>query len=115
MEDFLLEGKLNPKLEPTRSGFLKIFSAWLLEQDLPFNTGEAPGLHRLFKYLEIRFLLPTDTAVRNTLAKIFIELHATVVEELSVSDQLETDVLLTGVADIMYTSAGSQVQNIVLT
>jgi hypothetical protein len=44
MEDFLLEGKLNPEIEPTRVGFLKIFAAWLLEEDLPFTTGESPGI-----------------------------------------------------------------------
>ena len=84
MEEFLLEGKLNPKVEPTRTGFLKLFAGWLLEQDLPFTTGEAPGLKRLFEYLEIKYQLPSDTSVRNTLAHIFASLHATVVEELSV-------------------------------
>lgn len=84
MEGFLREGKLNPKIEPTRKGFLQIFSAWLLEEDLPWTTGESPGLARLFKYLQVRFPLPSDTTVRNTLAHIFSTLHATVVEELAV-------------------------------
>jgi hypothetical protein len=84
MEDFLLEGKLNPKIEPSRAGFLKIFAAWLLEEDLPFTTGEAPGIKRLFEYLHVKYQLPSDTTVRNQLAHIFTSLHATVVEELSV-------------------------------
>lgn len=87
MEEFLLEGKLNPKIEPTQAGFMKLFASWLLEEDLPFTTGEAPGLKRLFEYLEVKYQLPTDTAVRNTLAHIFATLHATVIEELSVSPQ----------------------------
>lgn len=85
MADFIEKGRLNPSIEPTRKGFLKVFSAWLLEDDLPWTTGESPGLARLFEYLKVRVTLPTDTTVRNTLAKIFAELHATVVEELVVS------------------------------
>jgi hypothetical protein len=90
MEDFLAEGKLNPKQEPTRAGFLKIFSAWLLEEDLPWTTGEAPSLVRLFKYLQIKFMLPTDTTVRNTVAKLFADMHAEVVKTLTVSSLLGT-------------------------
>lgn len=84
MEDFVAEGALNPKLDPTRQGFLRVFAAWILEEDLPWNTGEAPRLKQLFEYLQIRFQLPTDTTVRNTLAKIFADLHAEVVKELAV-------------------------------
>lgn len=84
MEDFITDGKLNPKLELTRKGFLNLFAAWLLEKDLPFMTGEAPGLVRLFQYLQINYQLPTDTTVCNTLTHIFTSLHATVVEELAV-------------------------------
>jgi hypothetical protein len=84
MEAYLLEGKLNPKIEPTRAGFLKLFAGWLLEEDLPFTTGEAPGLKRLFAYLDVKYQLPSDTTVRKTLAHVFASLHATVVEELSV-------------------------------
>jgi len=85
MENMLLEGKLNPKIESTQKGFLKVFAAWLLEEDLPFTMGEAPGLKRLFHYLDIKYQLPSDTTVRNQLAHIFASLHSTVVEELSVS------------------------------
>ena len=84
MDKFLLNSKLNPKLEPTWKGFLAIFSAWLLEEDLPFTVGEAPGLARLFEYVDVPFGLPSDTTVCNELAKIFSAPHATVVEELLV-------------------------------
>jgi hypothetical protein len=84
MEDYLAERKLNPKTYPTKAGFLRHFAAWLIEEDLPFTTGEAPGLHRLFKYLEITYQLPSDTTVRNVLARIYAELHGEVVRELSV-------------------------------
>jgi len=85
MEEFLLEGKLNPKIELTHAGFLKLFATWTLEQDLLFTTGEVHSLKTLFQYLEVMYQLPTDTTVHNTLAHIFASLHATVVEELSVS------------------------------
>ncbi len=85
MADMLKEGKLNPKIEPSRAGFLRVFAAWILDDDLPFTTGETLSIKRLFDYLHIKFQLPSDTTVRNTLAKIFITLHGTVVEELSVS------------------------------
>jgi hypothetical protein len=85
MEDYLAEGKLNPKMFPTKAGFLKHFAAWLIEEDLPFTTGEAPGLLRLFKYVDVTYQLPSDTTVRNVLTKIYAELHGEVVRELSVS------------------------------
>ena len=85
MEEFLVKGRLHPKLDPTKRGFLRHFAAWLIEEDLPFTTGESHGIKRLFKYLNISFQLPSDTTVRNALAKIYIELHAEVVRELSVS------------------------------
>ncbi|KAJ6611141.1 hypothetical protein B0H10DRAFT_1656023, partial [Mycena sp. CBHHK59/15] len=55
-------------------GFLKVFSAWILEDDLPFTTGETVGIRRLFKYMQSKFLLPSDTTVRNMLAHIFQEM-----------------------------------------
>jgi hypothetical protein len=85
MEEFLENGRLNPKLYPMKKGFLKHFAAWLIEEDLPFTTGESYGIQRLFKYLDVTFQLPSDTTVRNALAKIYIELHGEVVRELSVS------------------------------
>jgi hypothetical protein len=81
---YLKEGELNPAIEPTQKGFLRLFSAWILDESLPWTTGEAPSLHILFKYLKIRFILPSDTTVRNQLAKIFAELHAKVVRTFTV-------------------------------
>ena len=85
MEDFMLEGKLNPKIKPTCTGFLRIFAAWLLEEDLLFTTGESPGIKWLFEYLQVKYQLPSDTTIHNQLDHIFATLHATFVEELSVS------------------------------
>ena len=52
---------------------------------LPWTAGEAPLFVVLFKYLKVKFLLPSDTAVRNQLTRIFAELHGKVVRELHVS------------------------------
>ncbi|HEV7735972.1 MAG TPA: hypothetical protein VGO47_01185 [Chlamydiales bacterium] len=84
MKEFILRGKSNPKIVPTQEGFIRHFCAWLLEEDLPFTTGEAPGLIRLFKYLEITRQLPTDTTVRNTLAMLYADARETVVKEIAV-------------------------------
>ncbi|RXW12861.1 hypothetical protein EST38_g12992, partial [Candolleomyces aberdarensis] len=83
MSKFLLEGKLNPASAPSQTGFRRIFAAWILDDDLPWTTGESPMLANLFKYLKVSFVLPSDTAVRNELCKIFAELHKKVVEELA--------------------------------
>ncbi|KAJ7021826.1 hypothetical protein C8F04DRAFT_972208, partial [Mycena alexandri] len=61
MEDFLRDGKLNPASNPTQAGFNKVFAAWIIEDDLPFTTGETGGIHRLFCYMQSRFQLPSDT------------------------------------------------------
>lgn len=87
MKDYIAEGLLNPAKFPTKAGFLKHFAAWIIEDDLPFTTGESPGIAHLFKYLQVSHQLPTDTTVRNTLAKIYVELHREVVKELNVCDQ----------------------------
>ncbi|KAJ7933498.1 hypothetical protein B0H13DRAFT_1502257, partial [Mycena leptocephala] len=63
MDDFLVEGKLNPVINSTQGNFLKIFAAWIIEEDLPFTTGETPGIERLFAFLRTRYLLPSDTSV----------------------------------------------------
>ncbi|KAJ7314886.1 hypothetical protein DFH08DRAFT_972280 [Mycena albidolilacea] len=57
MADFLVDGN-----------FYKIFAVWIIEDDLAFTTGETPGIEHLFAFLRARFLLPSDTTVRNTLA-----------------------------------------------
>lgn len=84
MDDFLREGELHPEHIPNQKGFLKVFAAWIIEDDLAFATGETPGIHRLFEYMKSRFVLPTDTTVRNTLFKIFQELYDKVKNELKV-------------------------------
>lgn len=84
MEDYLREGALNPALDPTQKGFYCVFAAWILEDDLAFTTGESEGLNRLFKYMKVQFKLPSDTTVRNTLARIFSGLYDKVKAELQV-------------------------------
>ncbi|KAJ7435174.1 hypothetical protein FB451DRAFT_1062778, partial [Mycena latifolia] len=66
MEEFLVEGKLNPVINSTQSNFLKIFSAWIIEDDLAFSTGETDGIQRLFHFLHTRYHLPSDTTAINT-------------------------------------------------
>ncbi|KAJ7109008.1 hypothetical protein C8R43DRAFT_905090, partial [Mycena crocata] len=61
MEGFLVDGKLNPAINTTQKNFLKIFSAWIVEDDLPWSTGETPGINRLFEFLHTRYQLPSDT------------------------------------------------------
>ena len=84
MEAFLKEGELNPGIVATYSGFLRIFSVWIIDESLPWTTGEAPTLQMLFKYLKITYQLPSDTTVRKQLVHIFEELHRKVVREFTV-------------------------------
>ncbi|KAF5332340.1 hypothetical protein D9758_017443 [Tetrapyrgos nigripes] len=83
MEEFLEAGRENPGREPTYQGFLEVFSAWILEDDLAFTTGESSACKRVFDYLKIKFRLPSDTTVRKTLDSIVESLHSTVVREIS--------------------------------
>ncbi|KAJ3513785.1 hypothetical protein NLJ89_g2755 [Agrocybe chaxingu] len=83
MRKFLKDGELNPEIIPTQKGFLRLFSAWILDESLPWTIGEAPSLAILFKYLRTKFYLPSDTTVRNQLAQIFAELHGKVVCEMT--------------------------------
>lgn len=85
MASYLAEGELNPAVVATQKGFYRMFAAWILDESLPWTTGEAPSLAMLFRYLKVQFQLPTDTTVRNYLEIIFAELHAKVVREFSVS------------------------------
>lgn len=85
MADWLKGGELDPEVAVTQKGFLRIFSAWILDESLPWTTGEAPTLRLLFQYMRVSFQLPSDTTVRNQLAKIFAELHGKVVRKFSVS------------------------------
>ncbi|KAJ6612081.1 hypothetical protein B0H10DRAFT_1711809, partial [Mycena sp. CBHHK59/15] len=50
-------------------------AAWIIEDDLPFTTGETPGIRRLFAFLQTRYILPSDTTVRNTLAAMYIDMY----------------------------------------
>ena len=84
MASYLKDGELNPAIRLTQKGFLHLFSAWILDESLPWTTGEALSLHILFKYLKIKFILLSETTVCNQLAKIFAELHAKVVRTFMV-------------------------------
>lgn len=84
MGDFLKAGILNPELTHTQAGFYKVFSAWILEDDLAFSMGETVRIHCLLAYMESCFLLPSDTTVRNTLTKIYTKLYHDIKEELKV-------------------------------
>jgi hypothetical protein len=85
LSSYLKDGELNPAIIPDQSGFYRIFSAWVLDESLPWTTGEAKMLNKLFRYIKCDFSLPTDTTVRNYLEKIFTELNTKVVRELTVS------------------------------
>ncbi|KAH9855327.1 hypothetical protein C2E23DRAFT_724823, partial [Lenzites betulinus] len=61
MAAYIKEGVLNPALEPTKKGFHRVFAAWILDDNLPFTAGESPSLARVFKYLKVNFMLPSDT------------------------------------------------------
>lgn len=84
MEDFIIDGHLNPIINSTQSNFLKIFAAWIVEDDLAFTTGETEGINRLFHFLHTRYQLPSDTTVRNTLAEMYIDMYKLVKSELAV-------------------------------
>lgn len=61
MAGYLKAGELNPAVMATQKGFLQLFSAWILDESLPWTTGKAPSLDLLFKYLKVKFILPSDT------------------------------------------------------
>ncbi|KAJ7721351.1 hypothetical protein DFH07DRAFT_760491 [Mycena maculata] len=72
MDEFLRDGQLNPAKVRTQRGFLKVFTAWLVEDDLPFTTGETGGIQRL---------------VRNTLARIYTEMFDKLKADLKAIDK----------------------------
>ncbi|KAJ6625138.1 hypothetical protein B0H10DRAFT_2212148 [Mycena sp. CBHHK59/15] len=88
MEDFLVEGKLNPTINTTQKNFYKIFSAWIIEDDLLFSTGETVGINRLFRFMHSRYELPSDTTVHNTLAKMYTEMYDTLISELAAQNEV---------------------------
>ncbi|KAJ6477254.1 hypothetical protein DFH09DRAFT_952060 [Mycena vulgaris] len=77
MEDFLVEGKLNPVINTTQKNFLKIFAAWIIFDDLAFTTGESDGINQFF--------VTSDTTVRNTLAQMYIEMYKLLKNELAIA------------------------------
>lgn len=85
MRAYLKDGELNPAVNPMQTGFYHLFTAWILDESLPWTTGEALTLKLLFQYLKVKFMLPTDTTVRNQLGRIFAELHGKVVCDFTVS------------------------------
>ncbi|KAG2757098.1 hypothetical protein P692DRAFT_20764764, partial [Suillus brevipes Sb2] len=62
MDAYLANG--TKPMFPTKEGFLRHFVAWVIEDDLPWTTGETPGIIRLFRFAEVRWELPSDTTVR---------------------------------------------------
>ena len=48
MEAYLKEGELNPEVVATYKGFLHIFSAWIIDESLPWTAGDALTLQMLF-------------------------------------------------------------------
>lgn len=86
MAGYLHAGDLNPAIEPSQEGFYRLFAAWVLDESLPWTTGEAPALSLLFKYARVHFSTPSDTTVHAYLSKIYRELHAKVVQEIAVSN-----------------------------
>jgi hypothetical protein len=84
LRDWLDRAKDNPEVRATQKGFLRIFVAWILEENLPWTTGEAPMLAALFRYIEAKYKLPSDTTVRNELKALYTELFNKLVLEISV-------------------------------
>ncbi|KAJ6627732.1 hypothetical protein B0H10DRAFT_1665563, partial [Mycena sp. CBHHK59/15] len=70
--------------------FLKIFAAWTIEDDLPFSTGEMPGINRLFEFLHAHYQLPSDTTVGNTLAQMYIDMYKCIKIELAIATSTDT-------------------------
>ncbi|KAJ7582416.1 hypothetical protein C8J56DRAFT_791591 [Mycena floridula] len=84
MEAYLKDSELNLQVVRTYRGFLRIFSAWILDESLPWTTGEAPTLKMLFKYLSITYPLPSDT----TWADIALHIISITTDNASVNDVL---------------------------
>ncbi|KAJ6568135.1 hypothetical protein B0H10DRAFT_1830041 [Mycena sp. CBHHK59/15] len=90
MEEFLIKGKLNPVTNSTQNNFLKIFAAWIIEDDLMFTTGETEGINRLFKFLQTCYQLPSNTTGRNTLAQMYIDIQGCEVQDCLSEDTWTT-------------------------
>ncbi|KAJ7770293.1 hypothetical protein DFH07DRAFT_684213, partial [Mycena maculata] len=119
MGDFLVEGKLNPVINTTQGNFLKIFAAWIVEDDLPFTTGETPGIQCLFAFLHTRFHLPSDTSKRyvhfycaNKICLTRFHLLAAALDNASPNDVLIRTLsrLLMERFDVQFTPENSQIR-----
>jgi hypothetical protein len=85
LQDWLARAKDNHEVRATQRGLLRIFVAWILEENLPGTTGEVPMLRALFRYIDANYQLPSDTKVRTQLFELYEELLNKLVLELSVS------------------------------
>ncbi|KAF5326856.1 hypothetical protein D9619_005142 [Psilocybe cf. subviscida] len=83
LSQYLEKGRLNLAIEPLRKGFLQLFTAWILDESLPWTTGKSPTLRLLFQYLKIPYMLPSDTTVKACMAEIYNKLHGKLVHELT--------------------------------
>jgi hypothetical protein len=72
------------KVVRDQEGFYLSFAAFVVEDDLPWTTGEKPGIKRIFGYLHSPWALPSDTTVRKHVSRLYDSLHAYVVRELTV-------------------------------
>lgn len=84
MEKFVADGVLNPASNPTSVSVTRVFVGWILGDGLPWTTGESINLARFLQHVQVTYGLPTDTTVRNQVAKIFIELKDAVIREFAV-------------------------------
>jgi hypothetical protein len=84
MQEMVRQGLLNPMVPITQNGFNRHFAAWLVEDNLPWTTGESPGLRRVFWYIKCKLELPSDTTVRQHVTLLYVELLRSVVNELTV-------------------------------
>ncbi|KLO17810.1 hypothetical protein SCHPADRAFT_812869, partial [Schizopora paradoxa] len=56
-------------------GFVRLATAWVVKEDLPFTAPESDLLALMFRYSGSKFKLPSDTTIRNTLTKLHDDLH----------------------------------------
>jgi len=84
MANYLAGALLNPAIPKTQEWFHRLFASWVIDDDQPWTTGESGSIKRLFKFVDCRYQLPTDTTVRKYAKLICSELNAKVVRELTV-------------------------------
>lgn len=74
----------NPSWPNTQQSLNILFSAWVIDANLVFTTGQSPLLRIIFRFINSMFTLPSDTTVRKMVSEIFRKLHGVVVRELTV-------------------------------